>query len=315
MNCPVCFSLLTIPALSGRDVLFETSAKTFTLDSCSACGCLFMNPMPASDEIARFYPNQYWWNSARPSVLKKVESVYRKFALRDHVRFITRAAASGGSLLDIGCGSGTLLGLLKERGFRVMGLDLSAEAAKIAEIQHGVQVVVDSLAEAGFAAESFDIVTLFHVLEHVSNPRDMLANVWRILRPEGVIVLQVPNIDSWQFRAFRSKWYGLDIPRHIIDYSKRSMLKLLDGSGFMVTRVKHFNLRDNAPALISSLFPSLDPLSRAVRQQKRNISENPITAWARHLVYFLMVIAAYPFAILESACGRGATLMIEARKK
>ena len=166
-----------------------------------------------------------------------------------------------------------------------------------------------------FAGESFDAVTLFHVMEHVANPRAVLNEVSRILRPNGAVILQVPNIESWQFKMFGAKWYGLDIPRHVIDYSKYSMEKLLNDSAFVPSRIRHFNLRDNAPALVSSLFPSLDPVSRSVRQRKHNIRESAPLAWARHLMYLLLVIGAYPIALLESAVGRGATVMIEARRK
>jgi 2-polyprenyl-3-methyl-5-hydroxy-6-metoxy-1,4-benzoquinol methylase len=276
--------------------------------------------MPGDEEIAGFYPTQYWWNSAKApagGVLKKLESIYRRLALRDHVSFIQRAAGNrnGLDLLDVGCGSATLLGLLKRRGFRPLGVDFSAEAARVAETENGVHVVVGSLEQASFPGESFDIVTLFHVMEHVANPRRVLTEVSRILRPNGVVILQVPNIDSWQFKAFGAKWYGLDIPRHVIDYSRESMLRLLNDSGFVAHRVKHFNLRDNAPALVSSLFPSLDPISRAVRNRKHGVHESMLAAWLRHTAYLSFVMCAYPFAIVESACGRGATVMIEARKK
>lgn len=317
MNCPVCLNPATAPALTGTDLLFGTTSKTFTLDACSACRCLFLNPMPGDDEIAGFYPTQYWWSGAKPGLLKKLEAAYRRIALRGHVAFITKAAANRTALdlLDVGCGSGTLLGLMKRSGFRVIGVDFSKEAAALAETENGVQVVAGSLEDARFPAHSFDIVTLFHVMEHVTNPRNVLREVARILRPEGSVVLQVPNIDSWQFRMFGSHWYGLDIPRHVIDYSKDAMLRLLSDAGFTIHRIRHFNLRDNAPAFVSSLFPSLDPAGRAVRYRKYNIQESSALAWTRHLTYLLLVLGAYPLAILESAFGHGATVMIEARRK
>ncbi len=317
MSCPVCLNAATAPALRGTDLLFETTSKTFTLDSCSVCRCLFLNPMPGEEEIAGFYPNQYWWSGARSGLLKKLEAVYRRRALRGHVSFISKAAANrtGLDLLDVGCGSASLLGLMKQRGFRVMGVDFSSEAAAVAKTENGVHVIVGSLEDAALPDRSFDIVTLFHVMEHVTNPRDVLKEVARILKPEGSVVLQVPNIDSWQFGMFGAQWYGLDIPRHVIDYSKDAMLRLLADAGFITHRIRHFNLRDNAPAFVSSLFPSLDPVSRAVRHRKHNVRESPAVAWARHLAYLLLVICAYPLAILESAFGRGATVMIEARGK
>jgi 2-polyprenyl-3-methyl-5-hydroxy-6-metoxy-1,4-benzoquinol methylase len=318
MRCPVCLNPTTAPVLTGTDLLFETTSQTFTLNSCASCRCLFLNPLPGDDEIARFYPAQYWWNAAGPGLLKTLESIYRRIALHDHVSFISGAAAGERrgrekDLLDVGCGSGTLMGLLKERGFRPVGVDFSAEAAKVAAQENGVRVVVGSLVDAAFPDESFDLVTLFHVMEHVTNPREVLAEVARILKPGGAVILQVPNIDSWQFRIFGAKWYGLDIPRHVIDYSKDAMLKLLNESGFLPVRVRHFNLRDNAPAFASSLFPSLDPVSRAVRHRKHNVREPAPLAWARHLLYLFFVICAYPVALLESAFGHGATVMIQAR--
>jgi 2-polyprenyl-3-methyl-5-hydroxy-6-metoxy-1,4-benzoquinol methylase len=273
--------------------------------------------MPAAGEIASFYPSQYWWNANRPGKLKKLESLYRRIALRDHVAFIAKAAENrpGLELLDVGCGSGTLLSLLKRRGFRVRGVDFSSEAAAIAKSENDVEVAVGSLEEVQFPDRSFDVVTLFHVMEHVTNPRLVLNEVSRILRPKGAVILQVPNIESWQFKVFGAQWYGLDIPRHVIDYSKSSMLKLLSDSGFLPIRVRQFNLRDNAPALVSSLFPTLDPISRDVRFRKRNTREPAAMAWFRHGAYLLFVICAYPLAILESAFGCGATIMIEARRK
>ena len=316
MSCPVCLNPVTAPALVGSDFLFESTSKTFTLYSCEACRCLFLHPMPDSREIERFYPADYWWNARRSGGLKKLESVYRKLALRDHIAFITKAAGNRGvDVLDVGCGSGTLLGLLKHRGFRVTGLDFSAEAAAIAKAENGVDVAVGSLEEAHFPAESFDVVTLFHVMEHVTNPRLVLAEVSRVLKPNGVAILQVPNIESWQFKIFGARWYGLDIPRHVIDYSRNSMLKLLADSGFVVNRIRHFNLRDNGPALVSSVFPSLDPVSRSVRHRKRNNDESRPVEWFRHLTYLLLVTCAYPVVLLESAFGCGATIMIEAKKK
>src|ERR1700746_530865 len=105
MSCPVCLNPATVPALSGTDFLFETTARTFTLHSCSSCRCLFLDPMPDSREIARFYPAEYWWRVARPGALRKLELVYRRIALWDHVSFITRAARNrrGVSVLDVGC--------------------------------------------------------------------------------------------------------------------------------------------------------------------------------------------------------------------
>jgi 2-polyprenyl-3-methyl-5-hydroxy-6-metoxy-1,4-benzoquinol methylase len=314
MSCPVCLNPETSPtSLVGSDLLFEATSKTFRLSECSNCRCLFIDPPPNDEEIAGFYPTQYWW-SGSGGPLKKLEGAYRKMALRDHVTFIARAA-HGTQLLDVGCGSATLLGLMKQRGFEVRGFDSSEEAAQIAKSENGVDVTVGNrLQDAGFADGSFDLVTLFHVMEHVTDPRSVLAEVRRLLKPSGRLVLQVPNIESWQFSFFGVRWYGLDVPRHVVNYSNRAMQKLLAESGFKVVRTRHFNLRDNAPAFASSMFPVLDPVSRGVRQRQRNQKETALASWLKHVCYLSAVLAAQPFAIAEAIAGKGATIMIEAAR-
>ena len=325
MNCPVCLNTATTAtSFRGSDILFEATAKTFRLAECLLCRCLFLDPLPAEGEIARFYPEDYWWSNSG-GALKKLEGVYRRFALRDHVKFISRAARAESSngaspilaplLLDVGCSSATLLGLMKRRGFRVQGFDFSAEAARIAMSENGVDVrVAPHLQDAHFEKESFDLVTLFHVMEHITDPRSVLAEVRRVLKPSGRLVVQVPNIESWQFELFGARWYGIDVPRHVINYSNRAMQRLLAESGFEVKRTRHFNLRDNAPALASSFFPSLDPVGRGVRQRQRGQTESAALSWLRHGIYFGLVVAVQPFALAESLAGKGATIMIEASR-
>jgi 2-polyprenyl-3-methyl-5-hydroxy-6-metoxy-1,4-benzoquinol methylase len=286
----------------------------FTFSECRECDCLFLNPMPGVNELASFYPRQYWWNPSS-RFLKALENFYRRIVLRDHVAFIRKSASEipgaqcAPTLLEVGCGVATLLGLLKKRGFCVLGMDSSEEAAALAKVQSGVDVVVGSrLNDVGFEAASFDLVTLFHVIEHIPDPREVLAEVRRILQPKGRVIVQVPNRASWQSRLCGARWSGLDVPRHVIQYSTQSMRRLLAGEGFHVRRTRHFNLRDNAPALASSLFPALDPISR------RGKAEPGALAWMKHAAYAAAVIAAYPAAIAEAWAGRGATVMLEAEK-
>jgi SAM-dependent methyltransferase len=308
-----------MPAFSTTDFLLRTTTRMFHLSRCGACRTLFLDPPPSEEEIPAFYPPRYWWTGS-PSALKRLETIYRRLALRDHVSFIEQAAGrvpaerSSSRLLDVGCGPGTLIGILKAKGYDVLGLDLSPQAAEIAAQENGVRVVVGTLDDARFPDASFGIVTLFHVLEHVIDPRAVLREVGRVLRPHGRVVLQVPNIDSWQSRLLGQRWWGLHVPRHIVDYSAVSIRILLESTGFTVQRVRHFNQRDNAPALASSLCPSLDPQVRAMRQHRIGSQESAAGAWIKHALYLALVGAALPFAVAEAAAGAGATVMVEASK-
>lgn len=319
--CPLCFGGTAPAGIVGHDFLFRTTDKAFHLNSCAACACLFIAPMPSEAEIRSFYPSRYWWNGESRGWIKAAEGRYRRAALAGHVRFMEQCAGSFGRpardvrILDVGCGSATLLGLLRAKGYQVQGLDTSEEASRIAWAESGVSVRVGALPEPELPSGAFDVISLFHVMEHVPNPRSVLAEVHRLLAPSGRLVIQVPNIDSLQFRLFGARWYGLDIPRHLIDYSYRSLQSLLETAGFRILRTRHFNLRDNAPALASSLLPSLDPISRVIRKQKAGVPESPAGAALRHAVYFLVVLSCYPAALFEAAIARGATVMVEAARQ
>ena len=318
MKCPVCLNTATTSrSLVAGDFFFETTSRRFGFRDCGRCHCLFLDPMPGPHELPHFYPQDYWWSDS-PSTLRRLEAVYRRIALRDHVAFIRRIFPIPGDsrplrLLDVGCGSATLLRLLRERGFDVLGFDQSDKAAAIGKAE-GVEVLTGArLQDGNFTDSSFHVVSLFHVLEHVPDPRDWLVEVRRILCSGGRLVIQVPNIDCWQFRLCGVRWRGLDVPRHVINYSSHTVRRLLVDLGFRIRRSRQFNIRDNAPSLASSLFPSLDPIRRRVWDREGD-PEQSMVKWGKHTLYLAAVAAAYPFAVLESLAGAGATVMVEAEK-
>lgn len=276
-----------------------------------------MDPIPDREVLERFYPLQYWSETSSHR-LRAFENFYRRLVLRDHIGFVARAAAGVSRnegkvrLLDIGCGSGLLLSLLARRGFDVRGFDPSRDASAAARAR-GVEVVVgETIESAGFTVEAFDVVTLFHVIEHVADPRNVLREVSRILRPGGRMIVQVPNTDSWQSRLFGTRWYGLDVPRHVINYSHTAIRHLLADCGFRIVRTRHFNLRDNAAAFASSLCPPLDPVSRRVKHARSG--EPAAEAWIKHVAYAGVMAAAYPLIVAESLFQRGGTVMLEAER-
>jgi hypothetical protein len=147
MNCPVCLNPSTSRhPFTGRDLLFETTDRTFGFRTCGGCRSLFIDPALREEELAGFYPSRYWW-SAASGHLNKLENFYRRIALRDHLAFVAKAAKAlpnnrnSVRLLDVGCGGATLLGALRAKGFEVLGFDASPEAAAIAKADHSVEVI------------------------------------------------------------------------------------------------------------------------------------------------------------------------------
>jgi SAM-dependent methyltransferase len=272
-----------------------------------------LSPWPPPDELRRFYPPAYW-HSGAPDRTSQLEETYRRMVLHDHVRFALRAFRDSGvegPVLDVGCGGGLFLRLLAERGYPVVGLDFSLEAASLAWEHHRVPVICGSLASAPLPDASCAAVTMYHVLEHLYDPASYLDAARRLLKPQGRLIVQVPNAACWQFLLLGGAWNGLDVPRHLFDFRVSDLELLLAECGFEVLRRKFFSLRDNPAGLASSLAPGLDPMARRVR----GLAESPQARLWKNLVYFLLAAAALPFTLVEAACRAGSTIMIEARRK
>jgi len=311
--CPACDSRDARTLFETTDKLYRTTRQVFRVVECRQCRLLRLDPWPAPAELGRYYPDDYWFSGDEDAASRMAEA-YRRLVLRDHVRFVRRAIASSGEsglLLDVGCGGGLFLGMMRERGHRVAGLDFSCDAAVIAWRRKGVPVVCASLAHAPLADNSCAAVTMFHVLEHLYEPRSYLDAAHRLLKPGGRLIVQTPNAASWQFFLLRENWTGLDVPRHLIDFRARDLETLLDHCGFEVLRTKHFSLRDNPAGFATSLAPWLDPMVRRVRRTR----ETPRARLAKNLLYFALVAACLPFTLMEACCNAGSTVMLEARKK
>jgi SAM-dependent methyltransferase len=311
--CPACNCEMALILMEGSDRLYGTTDRVFQVVECQACQLIRLHPWPTPTELRHYYPDDYWFVPEQDTV-SRLEEIYRRFVLRDHVGFVAKAlqnAGVDGPVLDVGCGGGLFLRMLAERGRPVVGLDFALGAADAAWNQNGVPAVCGSLARAPFAAESFAAVTMFHVIEHLYDPVAYLEAAQRLLKPGGRLIVQVPNAACWQFLLLGESWNGVDIPRHLINYRARDLEILLDRCGFEVMRTKYFSLRDNPAVLASSLAPGLDPMARRIRAA----NESPRGRMAKDLLYLGLVVASVPLTLLEAACHAGSTVMVEARKK
>ena len=281
---------------------------------CRRCRLLRLEPRPTLEELRTYYPEQYWFDPD-PSTVGRLEEAYRRLVISDHLSFVKRAIESAGGtgpVLDVGCGGGLFLGMLREQGVgAVVGMDFSPRAAAVAWRTHGVPALAGDLANAPLPASSCAAITMFHVLEHLLDPLDRLRSAHALLRPGGRLIVQVPNAACWQFLLLGENWSGLDVPRHLLNFRTRDLENLLDAAGFEILRRKFFSLRDNPAGLATSLCPWLDPMARRVRR----VPESASAKLAKDLLYLALVAASLPFTLLEAACGAGATIMIEARKK
>ncbi|HYL78603.1 MAG TPA: class I SAM-dependent methyltransferase [Bryobacteraceae bacterium] len=313
MECPGCGEPGVRTLFHANDRLYGTTDKSFLVVECKNCRLIRLEPRPSTREIARYYPREYWY-APDGDAASRLEEAYRRFVLRDHVNFVMRAIANSeekGLVVDVGCGGGLFLRMLRERGLAVLGLETSEAAATSAWKRNGVAVVCGDLSKSPIERGTCAAVTMFHVLEHLHDPVGYLRSARDLLLPGGRLIVQVPNASCWQFLMFGERWNGVDVPRHLVNYRQRDLENLLEYCGLEVVRRKHFSLRDNPAGFASSIAPGLDPMARKVRK----VHESALLKLAKDFVYFGLVLVALPFTLFEAACGAGSTIMVEARRK
>jgi len=312
-HCPACdgaeFQLL----FTASDRLYRTTTEEFQVVECKQCRLMQLAPQPTPADLEKYYPKNYWF-APEGSAVGRLEEFYRRIVLLDHVRFVERAlreSQESGPVLDVGCGGGLFLRMLRERGFPGIGTDFSLDAARLAWKSNGVPTAIASMEQSPFAPGSCAAITMFHVIEHLYSPRSYLKVAHNLLRPGGRLILQVPNAGCWQFLLLGPAWNGVDVPRHLYDFRPADLDLLLDSCGFEVLRRKYFSLRDNPAGLATSLAPTLDPMARRIRRP----NEGSVERLVKDLFYGALVLASLPFTLVEAACRAGSTIMIEARKK
>lgn len=227
-TCPICASEDKPRIQMGvRDYV---TGDSFHLVHCARCGFARTDPVPTS--LDDYYPQRYrrfnWFAGF----------VLRRLYLR-RVSGWNRQLPPPGRALEIGSGNGWMLAALRQRGWRVIGTERSIDAVVEAQRAAPLLMFVGGV-EATLPSPTFDIVLMFHVLEHFADPRAALSASAARLRPGGMLILGLPNIRSWQARFAGARWMHLDVPRHLCHFSLDAIDRALASSGL---RMVHVNFR------------------------------------------------------------------------
>jgi SAM-dependent methyltransferase len=294
-------------------------AGRFTLVECARCGFLYLSPRPDMAELSQYYPPDYaFYQTPIREDRSAFSRATREYGLAKRCALVLKQR-QGGDLLDVGAAIGDFLAAMRSHsGWRVRGLELDAGAAARARQVYGLTVDCGDLGHVSYQPESFDIVTLWEVLEHLPQPLDALRQIHSLLRPGGAVVMSMPNREALAAKVFGPAWIGLDVPRHFSVFSPGHVARALLESGFAQPLI--FTPRGRLGAAHNGLLCGLasthfwlggDGAPNAVQRYARGALERLATRPAAVISLFLVTL---PFSCLLRLVGRGTQMMVVARK-
>jgi len=248
-SCPLCGC--------GKSQLIQTievtrgpAASSYGLRLCLACELIFVDPRLDDSILARLYDEDFYFSTGW--ALQGIAELVMREIQRTRQRRVQRFVPAG-ALLDIGSGDGRFVQHMASEGWQATGLDFSPAAQALAQARRSnARFLCGSIFDHEFKPESIDVVTLWQVLEHIGEPREFLERTHALMRPGGVFVAAVPNIEGLSARLTGKRWWGLDVPRHLVHYSPRTLCRGLERAGFTVLRVNHLSMQYDPYALLHS---------------------------------------------------------------
>jgi SAM-dependent methyltransferase len=234
-QCPICLSTDYKQFMSAKD--HSVSGETFTIVECQACKFHFTNPVPAEDVIGTYYKSESYvsHSSSGKGLINKIYLLVRKYTLRQKVKLVRRES-KGVDLLDIGAGTGHFLNHAKQSGFNVIGLEPDSDARKFSRETFGVALQPTNDLHQ-LPDQSRDVVTMWHVLEHVYHLQRDVKDILRILKKDGVLVVAVPNMNSYDAGHYKEFWAAYDLPIHLYHFTPTDIKTLFGQHGWEVQKM------------------------------------------------------------------------------
>ncbi len=224
IRCPVCQGQRFIYELSCRD--FTVSQERFDLLSCEGCGLWQTAPRPSQAEIGRYYASDAYISHSdkRQTLIDRLFHLVRRYTVRQKTRLVRSYLPVRGRLLDVGCGTGYFLAACRDQGLIVLGVEPNATARALA-IQKQLPVL-PSIEDALKADEPFDLLTLWHVLEHLHEPDVFIEQAYQLLKESGILIIALPNRCSYDAQYYQPYWAAYDVPRHLFHFTQRDIINL-----------------------------------------------------------------------------------------
>jgi 2-polyprenyl-3-methyl-5-hydroxy-6-metoxy-1,4-benzoquinol methylase len=216
------------------------SGKSFEIWECSKCNLRFTQQVPGPEQIGKYYKSEQYvsHSETQKGIINRLYHYVRSLTLADKRRLIlSTTQLDKGGLLDIGSGTGAFVHYMKTNGWSITGLEPDESARLNARQLH--QVDLDTPEKFfSFPDESFDAITMWHVLEHVHTLHEYMDQLKKLIRPTGKIFIAVPNYLSFDASFYKNNWAAYDVPRHLYHFSESSMFELLERHGLKLSATR-----------------------------------------------------------------------------
>jgi SAM-dependent methyltransferase len=231
-------SAVQCPGCLGHSTKLHVVKNSYPIYRCSSCELLFVYPQPSKEELGELYSASYF--SRGNKYAPELDPKHDPNRLNDQSKVeLIKRWCSRGALLDVGCALGGFLAVANEQGFEVEGVEIAEYAAQQARTRLHIKVSNSDIYSAELASESYDVITMWDVIEHLTDPNLALEKIARALRPKGYIAFSTGDVSSAWARLTAKRWQLLTPPQHLYFFSPCSMSGLLKRHGFVVKEIHH----------------------------------------------------------------------------
>jgi SAM-dependent methyltransferase len=235
-NCPLCGQGQPEPIYLARDRHYGISGL-YTIVRCAKCSLLFLNPMLSDEELSALYPADYF--AYQDKFQRRRWKEFVKTLLGYSIGTRDPEFPVAGRMLDLGCGTGWFLRDMRDKGWDVYGVEINSAAAELGRKAAALNIFAGTLRQADFPSNFFDYIRANHSFEHISCPGETLDEIHRILRPDGRLLIGVPNVAGLNAKVFRQYWWYLCAPVHPFTYSVSTLSQMLAKHHFSIDHVTY----------------------------------------------------------------------------
>ncbi len=254
-SCIVCNSKEIFPFLSCTDHF--VSQEKFEIVQCNNCGFKFTQGVPDADKIGPYYHSEEYisHSDTQKGIVNRLYHTVRNIMLKRKAKLIGKLT-EGKKLLDIGCGTGYFPYFMSQNGYEASGMELDEEARKFAKNNFNISVHDPNQLLNMDKKEEFDVITLWHVLEHLHDPLRYLNWINKALKENGVLLIALPNCNSHDAKKFKQYWAAYDVPRHLWHFEPETFQKYIEKFGFQLKLIKRLPFDAYYNAMVSTKYAS-----------------------------------------------------------